>query len=148
MFHISSGLLKTIPVGTRLSRLKMKRLSKSPSIWYSKFSSLPGQLSCSELLICPSLSLSLRWPNSPTQLKSVWQDLNTTRAVVDGTPSQIPAFLPVTFTLGSRSHRFCPLPSTSCHLCTCKGWSYYFQLLRRRCIYKKIYDLNLGVKVT
>ena len=28
-----------------------------------------------------------------------------TRAAVDGTPSQIPAFLPITFTLGSRSHK-------------------------------------------
>ena len=28
-----------------------------------------------------------------------------TRAAVDGIPSQIPAFLPITFTLGSRSHK-------------------------------------------
>ena len=28
-----------------------------------------------------------------------------TRAAVDSTPSQIPAFLPITFTLGSRSHK-------------------------------------------
>ena len=34
----------------------------------------------------------------------------TTTAAVDGTPSQIPAFLPLTFTLGSRSHKM--LPST------------------------------------
>ena len=31
--------------------------------------------------------------------------LNTCRAAVDGTPSQIPAFLPITFTYGSRSHK-------------------------------------------
>ena len=30
---------------------------------------------------------------------------NKTRAAVDGTPSQIPAFLPITFTLGSRSQK-------------------------------------------
>ena len=28
-----------------------------------------------------------------------------TRAAVNGTPSKIPAFLPITFTLGSRSHK-------------------------------------------
>ena len=28
-----------------------------------------------------------------------------TRAAVDGTPSQIPAFLPITFTLGSMPHK-------------------------------------------
>ena len=28
-----------------------------------------------------------------------------TKAAFDGTPSQIPAFLPITFTLGSRSHK-------------------------------------------
>ena len=37
----------------------------------------------------------------------------------------------------------CPVPSTSCDLCTCKHWSCYFQWFRRRCIYKKIHYLTL-----
>ena len=41
----------------------------------------------------------------------------------------------------------CPVPSTSCDMCTCKVWR-----LRWRCIYKKIpnltFDLDLEVNVT
>ena len=44
------------------------------------------------------------------------------------------------------------VPSTPCGLFTCKVWACYIQLLRSRCIYKKIhystFDLDLGVKVT
>ena len=46
----------------------------------------------------------------------------------------------------------CPVPSTSCDLCTYRVWSYYVKSFRRRSIYKKIqyltFDLDLGVKVT
>ena len=59
---------------------------------------------------------------------------------------------PLTLTLGSRSHKICPVPSTSCDLFSYKVWSCYIKRLRRRCIYKKIqyltFDLDLGVKVT
>ena len=34
--------------------------------------------------------------------------MTITRAAVDGTPSQIPTFLPLTFTLGSRSDKMLP----------------------------------------
>ena len=56
--------------------------------------------------------------------------------------SQIPAFLPLIFTLGSWSHNICPLPFTSCHLCTCKVCSCYVKQLRRW-IYKKIHYMTL-----
>ena len=44
----------------------------------------------------------------------------------------------------------CPLPSTSCDLCTYRVWSYYLKWLRRRCFYKRIHYLtfDLRVKVT
>ena len=32
----------------------------------------------------------------------------------------------------------CPVPSTSCDLCTYRVWSYYGKIFRRRSIYKKI----------
>ena len=35
--------------------------------------------------------------------------------------------------------RHCPVPSTSCDLCTCKIWSCYFHWFRRRCIVTRIY---------
>ena len=38
-------------------------------------------------------------------IDSIMTFLRQTRAAVDGTPSQIPAFLSITFTLGSRSHK-------------------------------------------
>ena len=50
-----------------------------------------------------------------------------TRAAVDGTLSQIPVFLPLIFTLESRSHKMLPVNCTSCHLFTCKVWSCYVQ---------------------
>ena len=37
----------------------------------------------------------------------------------------------------------CPIPSTSCDLCTCKVCSCYILQFRRRCIYKKIHYLTL-----
>ena len=37
----------------------------------------------------------------------------------------------------------CPVPSTSCDLCTWEHWSCYVQWFRRRCIYKKIHYLTL-----
>ena len=53
---------------------------------------------------------------------------------------------------GQGHTKCCPVPSTSCDLCTGKIWSCYFQKFMRRCIYKKIhyltFDLDLGVKVT
>ena len=53
--------------------------------------------------------------------------------------------------LGQGHTKCCPVPSTSCGLCTCKVWNCYIQWLRRRCIYKKIYnltfDLDAKVKV-
>ena len=61
-------------------------------------------------------------------------ETNKTGAGVDGTISQIPTFLPFTFTLGSRSQKCCSVPSTSCHLCTCKVWSCYVQWLRFACV--------------
>ena len=46
----------------------------------------------------------------------------------------------------------CPVPSTSCDLCTYRVWSYYVKSFRRKCSYKKIqyltFDLDLVVKVT
>ena len=53
---------------------------------------------------------------------------------------------------GQGHTKCCPVPSTSCDLCTYRVWSYYVKSLRRRSIYKKIqyltFDLDLGVKVT
>ena len=37
----------------------------------------------------------------------------------------------------------CPMPSTSCDLCTYSVWSYYVKRFRRRCIHKKIHYLTL-----
>ena len=37
----------------------------------------------------------------------------------------------------------CPVPSTSCDLCTCQVWSCYVQWFRRRYICKKIHYLTL-----
>ena len=69
------------------------------------------------------------------------QKFNSFRAAVDGTPLQIPAFL------GGQGHtKCCPVPSTSCHLFTCKVWSCYIQWLRRRCIYKKIHNMTLTLE--
>ena len=44
----------------------------------------------------------------------------------------------------------CPVPSTSCDLCTYRVWIYYVKSFRRRSIYKKIQYLtfDIGVKVT
>ena len=45
----------------------------------------------------------------------------------------------------SQGHtKCCPVPSTSCDLCTCKHWSCYVHWFRRRFIYKKIHYLTLG----
>ena len=41
------------------------------------------------------------------------------RAAAVGSTSQIPVVLPLTFTMGSKSLKMFPVPSTSCHLCTC-----------------------------
>ena len=53
---------------------------------------------------------------------------------------------------GQGHTKCCPVPSTSCDLCTYRVWSYYVKSFRRRSIYKKIqyltFDLDLGVKVT
>ena len=53
---------------------------------------------------------------------------------------------------GKGHTKCCPVPSTSCDLCTYRVWSYYIKSFRRRRIYKKIqyliFDLDLGVKVT
>ena len=43
--------------------------------------------------------------------------------------------------IGDTKH--CPVPSTSCDLCTCKVWSCYVKWFSRRCIYKKIHCLTL-----
>ena len=48
-------------------------------------------------------------------------------------------YLPLT--LASRSHKM--LLSTD--LCTCEFWSCYVQWFRRRCIYKKMYNLTFGL---
>ena len=37
----------------------------------------------------------------------------------------------------------CPVPTSSCDLCTCKVWSCYIQRFRQRSIYKKIQYLTL-----
>ena len=54
--------------------------------------------------------------------------------------------------IGQGHTKCCPVPSTSCDLCTYRVWSYYVKSFRRRSIYKKIqyltFDLDLGVKVT
>ena len=56
--------------------------------------------------------------------------------------------------LGGQGHKICcPVPSTSCDLCTYRVFlSYYVKWFRRRSIYKKVqyltFDLDLGVKVT
>ena len=45
---------------------------------------------------------------------------------------------------GGQGHmKCCPVPSTSCDLCTSKVWCCYIQWLRRKCIYKKIHYLTL-----
>ena len=53
---------------------------------------------------------------------------------------------------GQGHTKCCPVPSTTCDLCTYRVWSYYVKSFRRRSIYKKIqyltFDLDLGVKVT
>ena len=51
---------------------------------------------------------------------------------------------------GQGHTKCCPVPSTSCDLCTSKVWYCYIPGLRRRCIYKKIHYLTmtLGVMVT
>ena len=73
-----------------------------------------------------------------------------TRAAVDGTPSQIPAFLPITSTLGSRSHNM--QLSTFYIMWPMQLWS-----LKLICPMVKeemdlqgntLYDLDLVVKVT
>ena len=52
---------------------------------------------------------------------------------------------------GQGHTKSCPVPSTSCDLCTYRVWSYYVKSFRRRSIYKKIqyltFDIDLGVKV-
>ena len=45
-------------------------------------------------------------PSFPDQFKKIIKYY--TRAVVDGSPSQIPAFWKMTFTLGSRAHQMLP----------------------------------------
>ena len=52
--------------------------------------------------------------------------------------------------LGGQGHKkCCPVPSTSCDLCTYRVLSYYVKMFRRRSIYKTIqyltFDLDLGV---
>ena len=51
---------------------------------------------------------------------------------------------------GQSQMKCCPVPSTSCDLCTCKVWSCYIQWFRRRCICKEIhyltFDLDIKVK--
>ena len=54
--------------------------------------------------------------------------------------------------LGGQGHmKCCPVPSTSCNLCTYRVWSYHTKRFRTRGIYKKIqyltFNLDLGVKV-
>ena len=53
---------------------------------------------------------------------------------------------------GQGHTKCCPVPSTSCDLCTYRVWRYYVKSFRRRSIYKKIqyltFDLDLVVKVT
>ena len=70
------------------------------------------------------------------------------RVADSGTPSQMPNILPLTITFGSRLYNCCQVPSTPCHICTCKSLSCIVQRLRRRCIYKQKYDLHLAVNVT
>ena len=57
----------------------------------------------------------------------------------------------MTWTLGQGNKKHCPVPSTSCDLCTYRVWSYYVKSFRRRTIYKIIqyltFDFDLGVKV-
>ena len=52
---------------------------------------------------------------------------------------------------GQGHTKCCPVPSSSCDLCTYRVWSYYIKSFRRRSIYKKsqylTFDLDLGVKV-
>ena len=40
-----SGLLRTVPTASNISQLRLTRPTQSPTIWYSKFSSLPGKMS-------------------------------------------------------------------------------------------------------
>ena len=53
---------------------------------------------------------------------------------------------------GQGHTKWCPVPSTSCDLCTYRVWSYYVKSFGRGSVYKKIqyltFDLDLGVKVT
>ena len=44
---------------------------------------------------------------------------------------------------GQGHTKCCPVPSTSCDLCTWELWSSYVQRFRRRCIYKRIHYLTL-----
>ena len=44
---------------------------------------------------------------------------------------------------GQGHTKCCPVPSSSCDLCTYRAWSYYVKSFRRRSIYKKIQSLTL-----
>ena len=44
---------------------------------------------------------------------------------------------------GQGHTKCCPVPSTSCNLCTNKVWCCYIPLLMGRCIYKKLHYLTL-----
>ena len=81
-----------------------------------------------------------------------WTNIKT-RAAIDGTPSQIPAFLPITFNLGSRSHK---MKLSTFYIM----WPMHLWSLKFICPMVKegqeemhlqentLYDLDLVVKVT
>ena len=48
---------------------------------------------------------------------------------------------------GQGHMKHCPVPSTSCDLCTCKVWICYVKWFRRRCIYKKKHYLTFDFRV-
>ena len=100
----------------------------------SGLSVLCGLVTQNQLIPVNNFIFNIECKNLSSELNQIKPE---TRATVDGTPSQIPAFLPLTFTLGQGHTNCCPVPSTSCHLCTCKVWSCNVWRLRSRCISRK-----------
>ena len=70
---------------------------------YNNILDSPGNI----VIICLSISLNMFWLRNQKNILQL-------RAAVYGPPSQIPTFLPLTLTLGSRSHKMLPSTSTSC----------------------------------
>ena len=47
--------------------------------------------------------------------------------------------------MGQGHAKYCSVSLKAYDLCTCKIWNRYVQQFRRRCIYKKVHNLNFGL---